>query len=806
MPGCGRCLSVRSGLAATLAACLAVLASAVASEAAGNRIEIAVQSGYHGAVKLGVWMPITVDVTNHGQQLDGTLEIATSTSLMGKGGPPSGNAVYSTPLTLAPGATKHFRTYVTQDMQGSIDVRVLEAGRVVGSTQLPPPGNVPGLLVAVLSDDATALDGIAAIHPSGVASTVVHLAGSDLADSALVLRGFDLIAVDNFSTDTLTAGQRNALVDYVMQGGSLLIGTGGAWHKTLAGLPAAIVPMQVTGTAVLAASHALPGVSGLEVATGSAATGASAWLTDGDRPLVIEAPVGAGMVALSTFDWAQGQIAASAGGAAVLRQVVVRSTYGSSGSSASSSLSFSKAGIPISIAARGGSMTQALTNVPALDLPAWWLIGALVLVYVLLVGPINYFVLRAIGRRALAWITVPAIAVVASGGAYGASVLTKGTSVIANEIAIAHVQPGWDRAYNEAYTGIVAPSRGDYDVALGSRRPLISPLAYYNGPADSSQTDLRINTATGAITLPSMTAFTLRGFATEEIGPAPAVVVSTQLVGGQLKGTVKNVSSVAITDGVIIAGSAYQTFGWLAPGATASFSVTPSTTSGVNGNPIAMSIYPSSMCCGGPVNNSPDTERRNQMRSAVLQMISANGYTPMPVTSAPNLVLWTKQPFEQVTVNGARPRTYVESALVVAVPLGQPGTGPIPSGIVNGRVIDLDASLQPMGPPGLLVASAGSITYSFNPGLGPGHQLLGATLSSSNPFGPKFAGQNGPAAVKGEVWDWTESAWASVKYADGGNTSLPDSAINRATGEVRLRLSSEGQFSTGYMSMTGTVS
>src|SRR6185437_9543694 len=110
-----------------------------------------------------------------------------------------------------------------------------------------------------------------------------------------------------------------------------------------------------------------------------------------------------------------------------------------------------------SVAMKGGTVSQALVNLPALDLPAWWLIGGLVLIYVLLVGPVNYFVLRALNRRMLAWITVPAIAVVAAGGAYGGSILTKGTSAEANQITIIHVAQDSDRGWQEAYTGLLTP-------------------------------------------------------------------------------------------------------------------------------------------------------------------------------------------------------------------------------------------------------------------------------------------------------------------------------------------------------------
>ena len=44
-----------------------------------------------------------------------------------------------------------------------------------------------------------------------------------------------------------------------------------------------------------------------------------------------------------------------------------------------------------------------------------------------------------------------------------------------------------------------------------------------------------------------------------------------------------------------------------------------------------------------------------------------------------------------------------------------------------------------------------------------------------------------------------------VAYTDSGATAIPDTAVNPITGEVRLRVSSDGQFATGWLSLSGTV-
>ena len=139
----------------------------------------------------------------------------------------------------------------------------------------------------------------------------------------------------------------------------------------------------------------------------------------------------------------------------------------------------------------------------------------------------------------------------------------------------------------------------------------------------------------------------------------------------------------------------------------------------------------------------------------------------------------------------------------------QIGAGSLASGVVTGRMVDLDATIQPQaGPPGVLVTQAGSVTYDFAPPLSPGTHLGSASISSSNQFNAKgLPTPNGAVStLKGQVWDWSRSAWVDVSYADSGSTQIPDAAINPTTGEVQLKISSDGTFTSGYLSLTGTVS
>lgn len=773
-------------------------------------VSLSVKVGYQGVYKTQEWMPVSIDVTNNGPDLQGTVQLeSTFTSQPGLPSP----ATYEMPLSLAAGASKHLRSYAIVNPSAglTLTVRVLENGRQL-ATQTTTGGTNAAALIGVLSDDPAALDEFAAIHPGGISAHVAHLQSQELADSAIVLRAFDLIAIDDYATDTLTSAQKSALRDFVTNGGSLLLGTGASWRKTLAGIPSDLQPLAPTGTVTIVPT-ALGATGGVEVAIG-APNRAQVWLAEGSQPLLLESRLGGGLVTLATFDWNQPAVAAAADNKSLLRQVLVRDLSASSGQQAGpiglgGGFGTAFGGPGTSISERSNAFDGVLGDLPALDLPSLQLTGLLVLVYVLLVGPINFVVLGRIRRRELSWITVPLIAVIVAGGAYGIGVGTKGRSVQSNQVAIVHVTPGSGHAYQETYTGIMAPTRGDYQVNVSGAPVFISPLST-NGNFGSSANSTIIDQATNAVTLQGITAFSLRGFATESLANTPQLTAHLQLSGGKLIGRVENHSTISFDDTLVVAGDSYQKLGALAPGAAANIELSVKPSNPFGGPPIYTRIYSNSIY-GPPPSNPTEADREGQARTQVLSLLQTGlGYKGIgSPTIQPLVVAWSHLSLQPITVNGSQPRGKAETAVVVSAPIEQLAAGTLPAGAVTGRIIDITGEAQAAGPPGVFTLQNGSITYQFQPLLAAGARLTAVSLNSSNPFGPKImapvAGGAAAPTSQAEVWDWSGSAWTSIAYQNNGVTAIPDSAIG-PSGSVRLRISgSSSSFMSGGISLTGTV-
>ena len=806
-----RCRLPARILLSSLLAALALTMAAVTAQAADSGLTLAVHVGYQDVVKPGEWTPVTVDARNTGADVDGVLEI--QEALNAQPGV-SGFTIYQQPISLPGGASKRVRTYLVEDTTGAtVTARIIHNGRVAISRD-SVTSSTTSTLVGVLSDQSSALDDFAAVHPGGLAARVVHLHPDDIADSAIALRAFDILVIDDFATDSLTARQRMAIADFLQGGGNLLLGTGASWHKTLAGLPAAILPLEPRATLNVHQARAVGGQN-IEVAFADAVNG-RAWLSEGGVPLIVERGVGAGIVTMATFDWNQDAIAAWSGTKDLLRQVLARAAFGAGGAGTAYPNGIGGpfpafGGSMPSVASKSNALAPVLGNLPGLDLPSLQLTAGLVLLYVLLVGPVNYLVLGAMRRRALAWVTVPLIAVIAATGAYGAGVFTKGRSVQTNQVAILHLQPGWDHAYQETYTGVIPPSRGDYQARIAGDRLLISPIANNNGGFGGNAGGIRVNLPTSMVTLTGMTAFSLGGFGTETMTAAPQLTGRVQLLNGKLVGTIENHSDLTFTDAVMIAGDNFQTFGALKPGATVAVSLVPKPTNPV-GQPLYTRVYPNASQSYGPgANQFSGRDRENLAKTQILSVLPVGGNFKGGMSLAsPLLVAWTHASFQDVTVNGSHPRSTAQSAVVLSLAVDQLGAGPLPAGLLSGRIVDVVGDTQGQAPPGMLQLQSGSVTYEFTPALAGGAHLTGLSVNVQNPYGAKIgppgtSAQTGPA-VTGQVWAWSGSTWTDIAYQDNGVTALPDSAINPTTGLVRLRLSTTtGGLLGGSLTLSGTI-
>lgn len=781
---------------------------------------LSVQLGYQSAVRATEWMPVDVQVEAGGAPVDGVLEVQIQDSSKGylarqnftsQPNPfgPTYTTVYDLPVKVAARSSAQVRTYLVTDVQNpTVSVRLVQSGRTV-SGPVTALGHTTKLLIGVLSDRPAPFDSFARLHlPNNLTPKVVPLTASDLPDSAVLLRAFDLLAIDGFPTSTLTKDQRAALADYVNAGGRLLLGTGGS-SLTWQGLPASLLPMEIQGTTMLSRAASLPGVTGLTVATGTL-LGGNVWLTEGTQPLVVEWSVGNGIVTLATLSFTAPPIANWNGTSALLRQIAIRSVLGGAQSSAAPASLVPGQG-PItgplgfqgSVTKRSWFLMPDLGNAPPVSLPSLPLFGLLVVAYALLVGPLSFLLLRRFDRLAWLWFIAPVIAFLPVAMIWIAS--PRGQTVAVNQFSVTYLAQGWPTGYRETFTAIRPSQTGDFRVGLSAPQ-MIAPFAVGYGPDNNIGVGIRIDTRTPAVDLLRVANASVRGYATEVTVATSSPTAQLSLANGRIKGQVTNGSTTHFIDAVLLVGGSIIHIGDLPPGRMAPIDASLTTTTATSGSSLtSLQIYPNSFSGSG----SAAGPLTGDKRVSLLQLILGEYDTPSSQL-APTLLTWAPGVAEPVSINGGSPRLDTQNAIIMSLPISQVSAGPLPAGFFAPRLVDATGQVG-LSQYGAAVDN-GSVTYEFSLPLAAGTQVSGLKIThllAPGPFPPSgLVGPNGQLAATSEVWDWSRSTWLPVSLANSGTSLLPDGTLKPGTGLVRLRFESAGgaSFRVGSLWLEGTVS
>ena len=391
-------------------------------------------------------------------------------------------------------------------------------------------------------------------------------------------------------------------------------------------------------------------------------------------------------------------------------------------------------GAPVDMSARqqfASGMVYPLNNLPMLDLPSVRGLAILLGFYILLVGPLNYLVLRQQKRLHLAWITIPVITLIFSAASFGVGYLLHGTDIFINKIAIWQPMPS-GTAKVDSFIGLFSPARSAYSVRLDGGG-LVSPLNPYMDPWTNPETSG--GSSRGAVTLIqgepsyinglSVDQWSMQSFLSEgaqvDFGQVQADLV---LENDQIAGELRNESNYDLQDVSLIMGTRFTRLGDLARGTTVPINMQLADPANPNfGQSISYSLYEKEISgANGPV------PRQIEVRRAIIESLFER--TPPYISSkrgggqntylsqTPVLVGWIDQAPPQVTLDGVQPAEQTTAAVVIPLDLKFPQSGPInlPPGMIPGRLVETPREGGQCGMPGVTAVYIirGEALFDFN--------------------------------------------------------------------------------------------
>ena len=597
-------------LAALVIAPVAVIGAWAQPVRAASAIEMEARALLGGRYEIGGWLAVAVTMANDSTPTEGWLTAGTDAGSVRRF------------VEMPAGSRKVVTLYVQPSgFQRQLEVRYEEPnGAVVAQVDVSVLEQF-GNHIAIVGDGAGALR--PQLSGAGIedAPEPLVIGAADIPDRPEPMSGLATI-VWAADSGALAEAQRRSVERWVAEGGQLVVVGGADWQARAAAF-AELLPVDAVQAVDGVSQASLAAWAGVEAPPLESATVAAGTLRDGARALttsddgtdlITMRMIGAGRVILIGPDVG---VAAFRGweGSPLLwarlmpTDALFEAAFGG--------------GAP-DREQRASSMQQALNTLPALEVPPAELLLAVIVGYILLIGPVSYLVLRRLDRRELAWITAPLLVLVFSACSYGIGMSMKGSDLIVNQIAVVRSSTGGSAASVETYAGVFSPGRTtvdavvEADALLGRMRGAGFDV---RAPEPGAQAEVASEQGDPA---------RLRGLAIQAAGyeylradgivdHQPLLAVSWAYEDGSIVGTVTNTGDVPLADVAYISGTGGEMIGDLEPGASATFDAEADN---VNRSSASDQVYG----FGGFDASDPDRRRIVARRGVIDALVGYGGW------------------------------------------------------------------------------------------------------------------------------------------------------------------------------------
>lgn len=685
----------RASRIAMLLAVMALLLGTLPVRAASS-VDVDARVLLDGRYEVGGWAAITVTLVNEGEPTDGYVTAETRSGIMRRYVEMPAGARKVVTLYVQPEAFQRRITVRYEEPNGTaeavVEVRAMEQTSGLSAVIGDGAGNLRPQLTA--ADDG---------RPAPIALTA-----ADLPERPEPLEGLSgmVWAADS---SALTDAQRRSIARWVADGGQLVVLGGADWQARTAAfgdlLPlqglAAVDGIPQSELAAWSGTDAPP-VESATVVSGTPHPDARTLISAEDgTPLLSMRAVGAGRVILAGSDLATEAHRGWTGAPALWSRLLpttaaIEQFFG---------------GFPIREEAEN-AMSQALSNVPSLEVPPAELLLAIIVAYILLIGPISYVVLRRLDRRELAWITAPLLVVLFTACSYGIGSTLKGGEVIVNQVSLIRSSTAGGTATVQAYAGIFSPERETFDLSvkadalMAQLRPANIPNARpaSNVVADQGDPARLRGLAIGVFGFEGVRADAI-------VEHEPVLSVTWSRDDGDLVGTVTNIGEEALSDVAYISSAGGTRVGDLEPGEEATFTLRRN----FNGSSASDSVYGF-----GGFGGEGAGEREILLRRQVIDaLVGYGGFMPGMELGAdsgrgPYLIGWrTSAGPLPIVVDGLDARRLHHTVEVVAVrPQPASGETTVEPGQMSVAVTEREGDVGDAGP-GMVMVSNGFAVFSI---------------------------------------------------------------------------------------------
>jgi hypothetical protein len=770
-------------------------------EEQASPITLSATAGFDGYYKSEFWVPVQISVSNAGPAISGRLEIQVGSPVA------NNNVLYSSPIDLPTQSNKRLTTYVyLPNLTSVLTVELVdERGTAVAETVTNTLDrlNLEALLYGVVSSEANELAFLEDVDGGRGDAAVAFLGPDNLPEAGAAWNALDILIVHDVDSGQLTPAQLVALEGWISTGGQLVVSGGPSWQKTSAALTD-LLPVSISGSQSLDDLPALSTRTGIPfrdpgpylVTTSTLRSGELVLHQDG-LPILARQRNGRGNVYFLALDPNLAPLLDWDGSELVWAEVAAVTPR-----------------LPVWAVGAQNSYAAgtAVSSLPELALPSTFQLFFFLFFYVMVVGPVNYLVLRRMKRRELAWITIPALVIFFSIVSYITGFQLKGNEPIVNEMSIAFGRTDGEQLRVQSLIGLYSPQRETYDVVLPAAS-MARPFDNSFGSSLSGGGSLDAVERSGDLTLSRVRVDVsdVETFVADSYQPAPALTGEAVLrldgTSFKLETTIQNNSDIHFENVALMLGSTIIQLGDLDPGESDSHSRTLSssqaTAAAGTSTGFSSGFIPSSPG-SSPLTQNYEVilgtsnyydDREVFPRWQLLQSISPDYYGSVPnsgwfPSGVATIIAWADSPQLEITVEG----TDVNRSSTTLYFLELPFTQTVASG-QNVEVPKFLLNWQVLGENGVFNPSISDLT--LNPGwiefeYQPWPEFQAMTIDGMEVVLIHENSATTRNTPKIQLWDWSEMVWVTLEDGDWGRTAVPDPPNYIGPGNaVRIRLQND---------------
>lgn len=807
-----------------------------------KQLSITIELGFNDYHREDFWTPAYITMESDGADFQGTLSVNAYKSA-GRS-----DAVLFTspwhfeqPVKLHKGTQEKATVYVPLYLSGFSQLGIMATlldnhKQTVATANTAQGYAIPKgkLLIGTMSNmpqNLQVLDNFSLTLPGQTFSlNQANLDADSLPTTAVDMANFDMIILDNFASKTLKPEQILALETWVNQGGVLVEVGGAQWQKTLGALPKRMVPVNINGVDTIpqgtrlipeTSPYHLP-YSILErpaptptapkstiVSTATLSTQKSFFnnetlLASGNIPLMVKARQGQGTVFYLAFDPISPPLD-SWDASSSFWPALLFTAFGDKFLISVTAPAY--AGGPGEFLLRGGILNMITPQ----TLLGPWIIVALLIGYLLILGPIRLLIIRHMKQPHRGWRIIMSGIVIFSLLSYGLAYIQKGASLTNNSVSIIQFNQGTSSAHITTFMGIFVPNQGNYNVHIPAQSRM-EPIPQNLWQNDTLRTmgELPVTFTNGSnttdIALENRGPWTFNPLVAEQDRQLRGGLTSSFTINeNHLIGTLTNTLPTALSDLYVLLPNGFASIGHLAAGETKSIDQPFYLTSPGEALADQIAKYGGLTPPYFPYTDHQSPQNDFQRHMALLSSLSGNGFSypgcnggcpahsimsrntlfitggqvpphsPINTTldplllsdSSATLIGWADQDLAGVdnfTINGKRAAGMHENFIEMPLSLETTSTQNLTVNAIPGQVVDIQSDDAQLIQQGIYSLATGGITFELPVPSKLSQKIHNVTVHVpdllANPAGGiQFSGVR---HLQASLYNWQTGTWDTI--------------------------------------------